>query len=110
MAEAAATGRPPRPLSENVIAVRWLDDRFEPLIERIPAALFNKLEPAEIYHQLLEHRWFLSEEARVDLSLDDVLEAYIADVLASAPDEVRQIGADDTGEIRAVASVRANAD
>jgi hypothetical protein len=110
MAEAAATGRPPRPLSENVIAVRWLDDRFEPLIERIPDALFNKLEPAEIYHQLLEHRWFLSEEARVDLSLDDVLDAYIADVLAGAPDEVRQIGSDDTGEIRAVASVRANAD
>ncbi len=79
--------------------MRWLDDRFEPLIERIPSVLFAKLEPAEIFHQLLEHRWFLSEEARVDVSLEEALQTYIEDVLVDAPDEVRQLGADETGEI-----------
>jgi hypothetical protein len=83
-----AYGAPTRPLPENVVAVRWLDDRFEPLIARIPPELFAKLEPAEIYHQLLEHRWFLSENATVDVSLEDALDAYIDNVLASAPDEV----------------------
>lgn len=76
-------------LPENVIAVRWLDDRFEPLMARIPPELFNKLEAAEIFHQLLEHRWFLSEEARIDISLDAALDTYLADVLEHAPDEVR---------------------
>ncbi|BAN03630.1 DUF4032 domain-containing protein [Ilumatobacter coccineus] len=85
---AEATGRPARPLPENVIAVRWLDDRFEPLMSKIPTELFSKLQAAEIYHQLLEHRWFLSEEARVDIPLETALESYISDVLASAPDEV----------------------
>ena len=28
---------------ENVIAVRWLDDRLEPLLARIPEGLFSKL-------------------------------------------------------------------
>lgn len=88
LAASEATGRPTRPLPENVIAVRWLDDRFEPLMEKIPPALFSKLQAAEIYHQLLEHRWFLSEEARVDIPLETALESYISDVLTSAPDEV----------------------
>ena len=77
-----------RTLPENVVAVRWLDDRFEPLMARIPPELFAKLEAAEIYHQLLEHRWFLSEEARVDISLEAALDSYLADVLEHAPDEV----------------------
>ena len=49
-------------MPENIVAVRWLDLRFEPIIEAVPAELFSKLEPAEIFHQLLEHRWFLSQE------------------------------------------------
>jgi tRNA A-37 threonylcarbamoyl transferase component Bud32 len=84
----AATGMPLRPLAENVIAVRWLDDRFEPLIARIPPSMFTKLEAAEIYHQLLEHRWFLSEQAGADVGLDDALDSYLIDVLVSAPDEL----------------------
>ncbi len=83
-----AYGAGTRPLPENVVAVRWLDDRFEPLIARIPPELFAKLEAAEIYHQLLEHRWFLSENATVDVPLEDALDSYIDNVLASAPDEV----------------------
>lgn len=87
MQAAAEAGREPRPMPENVVAVRWLDDRFEPLMEKVPPELFAKLEPAEIYHQLLEHRWFLSEEARVDVPIEEVLQSYIHDVLTHAPDE-----------------------
>lgn len=81
-------GAPARSLPENVVAVRWLDDRFEPLMARIPPELFAKLEGAEIYHQLLEHRWFLSENATVDVPLEEALDSYIENVLTSAPDEV----------------------
>ena len=53
----------PRPIPENVAAVRWLDLRFEPIMDSIPAELFNRLEGAEIFHQLLEHRWYMAEQA-----------------------------------------------
>ena len=53
-----------RPIPENVAAVRWLDLRFEPIMEAIPAELFNRLEAAEIFHQLLEHRWYMAERGR----------------------------------------------
>lgn len=93
--ESAETGHALRALPENVIAVRWLDQQFEPLIARVPASLFAKLEPAELYHQLLEHRWFLSEQHGTDLSLDLALDSYIADVLVDAPDEIVAVGDND---------------
>jgi hypothetical protein len=81
-----------RDLPENIVAVRWLDQRFEPIIEAVPADLFSKLSAPELYHQLLEHRWFLSEQCETDVSLEKALESYIADVLIDAPDELLQVG------------------
>ena len=74
-------------LREPVVASRWVDDRFDPTISAIPADLVAKLEPAELYHQVLEHRWFLSEAAGFDIGLVDAVDAYVRDVLAKAPDE-----------------------
>lgn len=87
-AASAVTGMPLRPMAENVVAVRWLDDRFEPLIAQVPVSLFEKLEAAEIYHQLLEHRWYLSESRGADVGLEEALQSYIIDVLVDAPDEL----------------------
>ena len=91
-AEMERTGAKLRTLPENVVAVRWLDQRFEPIIARVPPALASKLEAAEVFHQLLEHRWFLSEEQGVDVSIDDAFESYVTDVLAAAPDEQLHLG------------------
>ncbi len=93
--ESAETGQTLRPLPDNVVAVRWLDQQFEPIIARVPRSMFAKLEAAELYHQLLEHRWFLSEQRGADVSLDAALDSYIADVLADAPDEIVSVGDDD---------------
>jgi hypothetical protein len=94
-----------RPIPENVAAVRWLDLRFEPIMQAIPADLFNRLEAAEIFHQLLEHRWYMAEHAGQDVSLTDALADYLA-LLAGAPAERVQLddkklaeGLDLTGEI-----------
>ena len=86
----ARTGAAP---PENIVAVRWLDQRFEPTIAAIPPSLIGKLQPAEIYHQLLEHRWY-ERERRRDVSLDEALASYIPDVLAPAPDEHLRSGPD----------------
>ena len=58
---------------------------FEPVIASIPHELVDKFEPAEIYHQLLEHRWFLSERAGGDVGVTEATESYIRDVLQRAP-------------------------
>jgi hypothetical protein len=91
----ARTGTSP---PENVVAVRWFDQRFEPIIGSIPPTLIGKLQNAEIFHQLLEHRWFESERLGRDVSLEEALETYIPDVLEPAPDEHLELGSP-TGEL-----------
>ncbi len=78
-----------RKIPETVAAARWLDERFEPTIDGVPPDLVGKLEPAEIYHQVLEHLWFLSEAAGGDVGLGEAVTSYVRDVLTAAPDEHR---------------------
>lgn len=86
-----------RPIPLNVAAVRWLDQVFEPVMAAIPEEMFERLEAAEIFHQLLEHRWFRSEQVGGEVRLMDVLDDYLK-VLADAPPEKRTLD-DTTGEI-----------
>lgn len=84
-------GRNGAPLAENIAAVRWLDQRFEPTIAAIPGDLLGRLEAAEIFHQLLEHHWYLSERSERPVGLDEALQSYLTNVLASSPDERVQL-------------------
>ena len=74
-------------LREPVVATRWMDDRYEPTIAAIPADLVGKLGPAEVYHQVLEHRWFISEAAGYDVGMDETVSSYVSNVLAPARHE-----------------------
>ena len=72
---------------ENIAAVRWLDQRFEPVIAAIPPSMLGKLQAAELFHQILEHRWFRSEEQGRDVPLEEAIESYVGNILVGAPDE-----------------------
>jgi tRNA A-37 threonylcarbamoyl transferase component Bud32 len=74
-------------ITESMAATRWLDDRFDPTITAIPRDLVWKLEPAELYHQVLEHRWFLSEKAGGDVGMKETIDSYVREVLRPAPAE-----------------------
>ena len=41
----------------TLVANRWLTEIYEPIMRRIPPEVRGKLEPAEIFHEILEHRW-----------------------------------------------------
>ena len=75
------------PVSEQVAALRWMVDVFEPALSAVPAELRAKLEDAELFHQILEHRWFLSEERGEDVGTDVAAADYLATVLPEVPDE-----------------------
>ncbi len=76
-----------RDLPEGVVAYRWLTERWDPTMAAIPTELAGRLEPAEMYHQVLEHNWFLSEQAGQDVGLDVAVESYVESVLRHQPDE-----------------------
>jgi hypothetical protein len=70
-----------------LVAARWLTEVYEPLMAMVPPEARGKLEPAEIFHELLVHRWYLSERAGREVSLQDTARDYIDTVLASKPEE-----------------------
>jgi Domain of unknown function (DUF4032)/Lipopolysaccharide kinase (Kdo/WaaP) family len=88
----AATGR--QGDDEEIVAHDWLTSVYEPVTRQVPRELFAKLEPAEVFHEVLEHRWYMAERAQHDIPLQEALTDYLAQVLPSKPDEVAVLGVD----------------
>ncbi|HSC90279.1 MAG TPA: DUF4032 domain-containing protein [Gaiellaceae bacterium] len=76
-----------RPLPLTVVAYRWLAEVFEPSVAAVPEELWGKREAAEVFHEILEHRWYLSEREKRDVSILEAARSYVDDVLRHAPDE-----------------------
>ena len=76
-----------RPLPTSVAAARWLVDVFEPAVAAVPAELWSKRQAAEVFHELLEHRWFLSQQSGKDVGLMAAVSDYVDTVLPDLPDE-----------------------
>ncbi len=72
---------------EAVIAHRWLTESFEEVINRVPPDLMGKRDPAQLYHELLEYRWYQSQRENREVPLQGATEGYIRDVLRNLPDE-----------------------
>jgi hypothetical protein len=66
-----------RTLPESVVASKWRQEVFEPTIGAVPEELWAALPAAEVFHQVLEHRWFLSERAGKDVGIDEAVRAYV---------------------------------
>ncbi|MCA0335386.1 MAG: DUF4032 domain-containing protein [Actinobacteria bacterium] len=79
---------------EEIVAHDWVDQVYLPFVRAIPADLRAKLEPAEVFHEVLEHRWYMAERAQHDFSITDALADYLASVLPTKPDERSVVGVD----------------
>ena len=74
---------------EEMAAHEWLTRVFEPVVKAIPWDLRAKLEPAEVFHQVLEHRWYMSQARGRAVPIAEVLTSYIDDVLRHRRDEAQ---------------------
>lgn len=79
---------------EEIVAHDWLTQVYEPTTRAVPRELRGKLEPAEIFHEILEHRWYLAERAGHDVPIGDALADYLREVLPGKPDERSVLGTD----------------
>jgi hypothetical protein len=88
----AAAVMPGVDVDEVTVARHWLSDIFEPVVERVPVELRGKLEAAELFHEVLVHRWYMSEAAGRDVGMDAATKSYIDTVLRYRPDEQAVLG------------------
>ncbi|MCV2491104.1 DUF4032 domain-containing protein [Geodermatophilus sp. YIM 151500] len=76
------------PVPETVAGHRWVAEVYAPVVESIPAELVGRLAPAEMFHEILEHRWFLSEVAGADVGTTEAARSYVETVLPQNSPEV----------------------
>lgn len=65
-----------RSVSMSAAAYAWLEERYKPTVKAL-AAIQTEVEPAELYCQLLEHKWYLSEAAQRDVGLEAALTSFL---------------------------------
>jgi len=79
---------------EEFVAHDWLATVFEPAVRSVPRELRGKLQPAQIFHEMLDHRWFLAREQDRDVPMAEAARSYVDIVLPHRPDEAQVLGAD----------------
>jgi hypothetical protein len=68
-------------ITVNEAAFKWLTEVFNPIVNSVPTEHQGRVEPAQLFHEVLEHRWYLSEAAGHDVGLDFAAKSYISEVL-----------------------------
>ena len=71
----------------EAVAHRWMVREYEPVVALIPETLREKLEPAQIFHEILDHRWFLSQNEQRFVPLMEAAASYFQRVLPGHRDE-----------------------
>ncbi|MEN5074933.1 DUF4032 domain-containing protein [Isoptericola cucumis] len=76
----------------QLVAHDWLQNVFHPTVRAVPRDLRRKLEPAQLFHEILDHRWFISEQAGHDVPMPETTRSYVEHVLRHRPDEKAILG------------------
>lgn len=79
---------------EELVAHDWLANIYEPITRTVPPHMRGKLEPAELFHEILEHRWYMAEKAKHDYPIEVAAADYVKNVLPNKPDESAVVGVD----------------
>jgi Domain of unknown function (DUF4032)/Lipopolysaccharide kinase (Kdo/WaaP) family len=74
------------PVAEDAAARRWLDQKFYGTLGLVPPDLRVKLPDAELFHEINEHRWLLSEQLGHDVGRAAAVASYVGTVLRDLPD------------------------
>jgi hypothetical protein len=70
-------------ISLQAVAFYWLEHIYKPVIEQMKPFMMNKgsprfnADPIELYCQILEHKWYLSERAHQDVGHQVAVEDFI---------------------------------
>jgi tRNA A-37 threonylcarbamoyl transferase component Bud32 len=88
------------PVSQTLAAHRWLEHVYDPVVASVPDRLRDRLAPPEIFHEILEHRWYMSEAAGRDVGTTAAAQSYFATELPSVPPQVAALDEDADGSVR----------
>ena len=65
----------------EIVATDWMREVFEPTVRMIPPEYRSQIEPAQFFHEVLDHRWFMAEKAGHDVPMADAVQSYVQNIL-----------------------------
>ena len=65
----------------EIVATDWMREVFEPTVRMIPREYRSQIQPAQFFHEVLTHRWYLAEKAGHDVPMAEAVKSYIDNVL-----------------------------
>jgi hypothetical protein len=89
-------------IPDDLAARRWLDEKFYATVGSLPAELRFKLPDAELFHEINEHRWLLSEATGSDVGRAAAVDDYVKTVLRDLPDTRVDLSGPPTEEFEAI--------
>lgn len=64
----------------SLAAFKWLEEIYLPTLESLHPLVDQYSDPAELYCQVLEHKWYLSERAHHDVGHQAAVEGYLGTI------------------------------
>ncbi len=61
----------------SLAAFNWLQDIYLPTLSKMQTKMDRQSDPAELYCQILEHKWYLSEQAQHDVGHQIAVEDFL---------------------------------
>ena len=80
-------------LPAELIAQRWLSERYYPVIRAIPTRYRGTLDAPELFHSYMAHRDAISREQGRDMAMNEALPSFINHLLPVLPQERRVVKA-----------------
>ena len=68
-------------LGKEEMAKHWMEEVFNPILAMVPTELQGRVEKAQMFHEILENRWYMTEKHGYDVGLEVAAKAYINEVL-----------------------------
>ena len=68
-------------LGKEVMAKQWMEEVFNPILAMVPEELQGRVEKAQMFHEILENRWYMTEKLGYDVGLEAAAKSYINEVL-----------------------------
>lgn len=65
----------------EIVATDWMREVFEPTVRMIPPEYRTQIDPAQFFHEVLDHRWYMAEKAGHDVPMPVAVESYVRDIL-----------------------------
>lgn len=71
----------------ELVAHEWLATIYTPTIQMVPRELRARIAGPQLFHEILEHRWFMSQAQKRDVPTWESVKDYSANYLAGRRDE-----------------------